>query len=116
MKKKHFNWLQANEACSESIGWIKQNNVQSLEEAWTSCERGDWLLWMAEELGADERKLAICAALSAHTVVQYMQDPRSREAVRMTFLWGRGKATDAEVGVAGDGGGNAAAGTSTGRV
>lgn len=97
MKKKHFNWLQANEACAESIGWIKQNNVQSLEEAWTSCERGDWLLWMAEHLGVDRRKLAICAALSAHTIVQYVQDQRNRDAIRVAFLWGRGKATDEQL-------------------
>ena len=101
MKTKHLNWLQTNEACKESISWIQQNNIQSLEEAWNACERGDWLLWMATKLGIDERKLALCAALCAHTVIQYMQDSRSRNAVRIAFLWGRGKATDEELSSAG---------------
>ena len=97
MKTKHLNWLQTNEACKEGISWIQQNNVQSLEEAWNTCERGDWLFWMAAKLGIDERKLVLCAALCAHTVVQHMEDARSRDAVRVAFLWGRGKATDEEL-------------------
>jgi len=101
MKTKHLNWLQTNEACKESISWIQQNNIQSLKEAWNACERGDWLFWMATKLGIDERKLALCAALCAHTVVQHMEDARSRDAVRVAFLWGRGKATDEELSSAG---------------
>jgi len=97
MKKEHLEWLQANEACKESIKWIKQNNIQSLENAWYACERGNWLLWMAEKLKVDKRKLVLCAALYAHTVMQYMEDARSRDAVRIAFLWGRGKATDVEL-------------------
>lgn len=97
MKKKHLNWLQEYNACKESIRWIKQNNIQSLEKAWNICERGDWLLWMATRLSIDRRKLVLCAALYAHTIVQHMEDARSRDAVRIAFLWGRGKATDAEL-------------------
>jgi hypothetical protein len=97
MRKEHLEWLQANEACKESIKWIKQNNIQSLENAWYACERGNWLLWMAEKLKVDKHKLVLCAALYAHTVMQYMEDPKSRNAVRIAFLWGRGKATDIEL-------------------
>ena len=97
MRKEHLEWLQANEACKESIKWIKQNNIQSLENAWYTCERGNWLLWMAEKLKVDKRKLVLCAALYAHTVMQYMEDARSRDAVRIAFLWGRRKTTDIEL-------------------
>lgn len=97
MKTEHFNWLKYKFACGESIKWIEQNNIQSLEEAWNACERGDWLLWLAQELGIEKRKLVMCGALCAHTVVQYMEDARSRNAVRIAFLWGRGKATDEQL-------------------
>ena len=97
MKKEHLEWLQANKACGSSIQWIEENNIQSLENAWYACERGNWLLWMAEKLKVDKRKLVLCAALYAHTVMQYMEDPKSRNAVRIAFLWGRGKATDIEL-------------------
>lgn len=102
MKTQHLTWLENKKACQESIIWIEENNIQSLEEAWNACEQGDWLLWMAKKLGVDKRKLALCGALCAHTVVQYMQDPRSRNAVRIAFLWGRGKATDEQLMAAAD--------------
>ena len=97
MKKKHLEWLRVNKACGSSIQWIEEKNIQSLEEAWNDCEQGDWLLWMAKRLGVDKHKLALCGALCAHTVIQYMQNTRSRNAVRIAFLWGRGKATDIEL-------------------
>lgn len=97
MQTKCLNWLRTNEACSPSIRWIKQNNIQSLEDAWHACERGDWLFWMAKRLGISKRKLALGGALCAHTVVHLMTDSRSREAVRITFLWGRGKASDKQL-------------------
>ena len=97
MKKEHLEWLETNQACSQSIEWIEENNIQSLEEAWHTCGRGDWMLWMAKKLRINKRKLVLCGALCAHTVVEYMQDPRSRNAVRVAFLWGRGKATDAQL-------------------
>ena len=112
MKTKHLNWLQTNEACDPSIQWVEEHNIQSLEEAWNACERGDWLLWMATKLGIDERKLALCAALCAHIVVQHMEDARSRDAVRVAFLWGRGKATDEELMAAREAAEAAANGTS----
>jgi len=102
MKKEHFDWLKSKFACGESMDWIEENNIQSLEEAWNACERGDWLLWLAQELGIEKRKLVLCGALCAHTVIQSMKDPRSRNAVRMAFLWSRGKATDAQLVAAGD--------------
>ena len=111
MKKEHLNWLQEYNACKESIKWIKQNNIQSLEEAWNICERGDWLLWMATRLSIDKRKLVLCAALYAHTIVQHMEDARSRDAVRIVFLWGRGKATDEQLSYARKAAWKAATGT-----
>ena len=97
MKKEHLEWLEINQACSQSISWIKRDNIQSLEEAWYTCGRGDWMLWMAKKLGIDRHKLVLSASLCAHTAVQYMQDPRSRNAVRIAFLWSRGKATDEQL-------------------
>ncbi|MCK9457043.1 MAG: hypothetical protein M0R31_07095 [Candidatus Riflebacteria bacterium] len=97
MKKEHLFWLKSNQACNEGMEWIEENNIQSLEEVWNTCERGDWLLWMAEMLCVDQRKLMMCGALCAHTVIQHMKDPRSRNAVRVIFLWSRGKATDEQL-------------------
>ena len=93
MKTEHLNWLKKNDACGGSIKWVEENNISTLEDAWNTCNRGDWLLWMADKLGIDKHKMTICGALCAHTVVEHMENPRSRNAVRVAFLFGRGKAT-----------------------
>ncbi len=31
-------------ACDEAVAWAKGKD---LHEVWTTCERGDWLLWLA---------------------------------------------------------------------
>ena len=97
MKKEHLGWLKKNDACRGSIEWVEENNISTLEDAWNTCNRGDWLLWMADKLGIDKHKMTICGALCAHTVVEHMENPRSRNAVRVAFLFGRGKATFQEL-------------------
>lgn len=97
MKTEHLDWLAVNNAWGGSIEWIEKNKIATLEDAWKVCDRADWLLWMASKLGVDKRKLTMCGALCAHTVVQHMEDPRSRNAVRVAFLFGRGKATVEEL-------------------
>ena len=34
-------------ARAESIRWCEANGIETLEEAWARCDRGDWLLWLA---------------------------------------------------------------------
>lgn len=98
MKTELLNLLKKNNADVEHIKWIEENKIETLEEAWESCNRGDWLLWMAERLfGVDQRKLTMCAALCAHTVVQHIEDPISKDAVRIAFLFSRSKVTLDEV-------------------
>lgn len=95
MKKAHFAFLKTNRACESGLEWAETQS--DLYELWNNCHRGDWLLWLANKLKVDQKKLALCAALCAHTVVHLMTDRRSREAVRIAFLWGRGKATDEQL-------------------
>lgn len=95
MKAKHFNFLKKHQACEPGLEWAKTQS--DLYELWNNCHRGDWLLWLANELNVDKRKLMLCGALCAHTVVQFMGDRASREAVRVAFLYARGKATDAQL-------------------
>lgn len=95
MKKEHFNFLKINQACEDGLVWAKTQS--DLYNLWNNCHRGDWLLWLANKLKVDKRKQVLCAALCAHTVVHLMTDARSREAVRIAFLYGRGKATDEQL-------------------
>jgi hypothetical protein len=81
-------------ACPESIKWVGD---KAAHKAWETCPRGDWLMWIAEKLKVDERKMYLCTALIAHQAIHLMPDRRSRETVRAMFLYGRGKISFAEL-------------------
>lgn len=44
-------------ACCESIAWVEKNKIETIADAWAKCERGDWMLWLAEKRGLDRKKL-----------------------------------------------------------
>jgi hypothetical protein len=89
--------LEKFNACPESIKWVGDKTAY---KAWETCPRGDWLMWIAEKLKVDERKMYLCTALIAHQAIHLMPDRRSREAVRAMFLYGRGKISFEELGEA----------------
>lgn len=95
MKTEHFDFLKNNRACDEGLKWAETQS--GLYELWNNCHRGDWLSWLANRLQVDERKRMMCGALCAHSVIHLMTDRRSREAVRIAFLYARGKATDKQL-------------------
>jgi hypothetical protein len=85
------------EACQEAIEWVGD---KTLDEAWAQCERGDWMLWLAQESGVDKRTLTLAKARCAKLVVHLMKDERSVKAVEVAERYGLGEATDKELGQA----------------
>lgn len=49
-------------ACSRAIDWAKQ---QTPAEAWTTCQRGDWLAFFLVGIGYDRSKLVVHLAAAA---------------------------------------------------
>lgn len=44
MNKEQFKeWLEYEEACSESMEWVEGKDSK---QAWEECTRGDWLVWL----------------------------------------------------------------------
>jgi hypothetical protein len=41
-------------AYKEMISWVGD---RTLEQAWTECERGDWMLWFAHKVGVPLKHL-----------------------------------------------------------
>jgi len=81
-------------ACKEAINWAKDKTI---EETVAQCERGEWLLWLAQEIEIDKRKLTLAKAHCANTVRHLMQDERSIAAVDTAIRYGLGDATDEEL-------------------
>jgi len=41
------SWLISLHACNDAVRWV---GVASLDYAWHNCERGDWMLWLTQNL------------------------------------------------------------------
>ena len=83
-------------ACEDAVDWASQ--VSSLGEAWDSCERADWLLWLAAR--TSRRELVVAAACAcARTVLHLVPEgeERPRLAIETAEAWTRGEATIDEV-------------------
>ena len=80
--------------CKEAIEWVGD---RTLEQAWNECERGDWMLWLAQTTGVDLRILTLAKARCAKLVIHLMKDERSRKAVEIAERFGLGEATREEL-------------------
>jgi len=83
--------LREQGACGKARAWAKD---LSPEEAYATCERGDWLLWIHTKLRSDEdalRKRVLVAGLTVNLVRSYMTDKRSTDAVDAAIAFGKGE-------------------------
>jgi hypothetical protein len=90
-------------ACKEAVEWAGD---KTWEEIYTTCHRGDWLLWLfkktMEDNEANIRLLTLAKGHCANTVRHLMSDERSVKAVDTAIAFGEGKATREELNVAAD--------------
>lgn len=81
-------------ACEEAVIWA---NNRPINQVIAECDRGDWLLWLAQMLGVDKRKLTLAKGKCAETVIDLMQDERSKAAVKSAIDYGNGLINDKEL-------------------
>ena len=87
-------------ACKEAREWAGD---KTWEEIYTTCHRGDWLLWLfARANPEDKLQLILAAAHCVNTVRNLMRDERSRKAIDIAIRYGEGNATDGELADAAD--------------
>jgi len=92
--------LIAIKACKLAIEWVGE---KSWEEAYTTCPRGDWMLWLFAEVNPNnKRQLTLAKAHCANTVSQLMTDVRSTNAIDVAIRYGNGEASDKELAAAVD--------------
>jgi hypothetical protein len=76
-------------ACDDAIKWVGD---KELPEAWATCERGDWMLWLyARSKECDLRKLTLAKGLCAKLAEPFMIDQSSIDAVNAAIRFGRGE-------------------------
>ena len=88
-------------ACEEAVKWVDH---KELAEAWSTCERADWMLWLAEKMEGepgwpDRKQLILAACACAETALQFVPkcEDRPRLAIETARAWIRGEATIGEV-------------------
>ncbi len=83
-------------ACEDARRWAAG---KGLATAWTECQRGDWLLWLAARVEIDRRLLVLAACDCARTALPLVAEgeDRPRIAIETAEAWARGEATTEEV-------------------
>ena len=95
------------QACSNAVDWCR--TYDSLDGAWQSCTRGDWMLWLLGRLsgkpGSKARKqLVLTTCECARLALSHVKtgEDRPLKAIETTERWAIGKATIQEVRAAAD--------------
>ncbi len=94
------------DACGESRRWAEG---KTLHEIWTTCERGDWLLWLAAQMEGrsgwhTRQRIVLAACACAETALKHVPEgeDRPRLAIEVARRWAGGTAEPAEVWAARD--------------
>jgi len=96
MKATIIKNLKSLNAHTKMIEWAKtQPDPQT---AWDNCERGDWMLWLLEQLAGDlgsesRKKLVLTACQCARLSLKYIPEGegRSLKAIETAEAWANGK-------------------------
>lgn len=78
-------------ACGDATRFAMQ--FPTVEEAWDNCYRGDWMLWLAKEVGVDTQLMTLVKGMCANTVRHLLRDQRSIVAVDTALAFGMNKAS-----------------------
>ena len=82
-------------ACKDAREWAEN---KTWEEVYSTCHRGDWLLWLFKKTNPDDLQLfTLVKGYCANTVRHLMKDERSVNAVDVSIAFGEGKATQKEL-------------------
>jgi hypothetical protein len=49
-------------ACTKAVKWA---GSKTHKQAWNTCKRGDWLLWITSKLGVDRKRIVLAACACA---------------------------------------------------
>jgi hypothetical protein len=76
----------------------------SLDAAWSACDRGDWMLWLLGRVSGapeseDRKRLVLCACACARTALPFVRSGEERplRCIETAERWARGEATIGEV-------------------
>jgi len=98
-QKYFYNQLKTLNACDPALEWVGD---KSLHEAWNTCERGDWMLWLAAMVEIDRKVLVLATCECARLFLHFFPEGenRPRKAIEIAESWAKGKASLSKVNTA----------------
>ena len=84
--KQFIAWAEQNDACAESVDYLRKSGV-SAAEFWATSDRTDWMLWMYERCNPDKMTCVKIAADIADAVVHLTIAPEARMAIDAARAW-----------------------------
>ena len=81
-------------ACDSATEWVGDKTVR---EAWDTCHRADWMLWLLYNFRCDLRTLTHCKVVCAEYAREKMTDPRSIAALNGAWAFVRGEIGEVEL-------------------
>ena len=98
---KYMALLRSLGACEEAR---REAQGKGLGEVWSTCKRGDWLLWLVAQMIGKEgwpthQQVVLAACACAETALKYVPagEKRPAEAIRVAREWCEDRATLDEV-------------------
>lgn len=84
--------LQAMNACKDALSWVGDKDLPA---AWTTCNRADWMFWLAHKVGIDRKIIVLAACDCAETAMFYVPagEKRPQQAIDTARAWCRNEAT-----------------------
>jgi len=89
------------DVCKEAIDWVEDRTIQ---QAWKDCQRGDWMLWLLEQIEGekgwlDEKEIMLLGCWCARRALKYIQEREIRplKAIEAKEAWAKGEITREEM-------------------
>ena len=89
------------DACQDTIDWVEDRTIQ---QAWTDCQRGDWMLSLLETMKKeegwlDEKEILLLGCWCARRALKYVPEGETRplKAIEAKEKWAKGEITREEM-------------------
>jgi len=83
--------LTKRHACNDAMTWVRSSDKTTAREIWDSCERGDWMLWLAANIEIDRKQIVSAACLCARQALVHVRPGEDRPRIAIEAKIGGAK-------------------------
>jgi len=84
-KDKLIEKLESIHACGDAVKWVKSCPAKTDQEVWSTCERGDWMLWLIGAVARNDtvkrKRLVLTACKCARLALTHVPEGEKRPLI-----------------------------------